>query len=88
MKNRIHSRIHRVAAAMAILGLALCAPGAEAADRSTAPGTFVGADLITDPDEDFLGHLGKGVGLLFPEVTVVLVVHLAVVRLSRTQVAP
>ena len=48
MKYRIHTRIHRTAAAMAILGLALCVPGAVAADRTTAPGTFVGADLITE----------------------------------------
>lgn len=48
MKHRIHSRIHLVAAAIVIFGMVLCLPGAAAADRSTAPGTFVGADLITE----------------------------------------
>ena len=51
MNNGIRNGFHRIAATTAILGMALCTPGATAADRSTAPGTFVGSDLITEDVE-------------------------------------
>jgi hypothetical protein len=40
-----------VALVVALLGTAIAAPGAAAADRTTAPGTFVGSDLVTEDVE-------------------------------------
>jgi predicted enzyme related to lactoylglutathione lyase len=51
MNIGIQSRFHKIATTMAALGIVLCLPGATAADRSTAPGTFVGSDLITEDVE-------------------------------------
>ncbi len=48
MKHLSHLGIRWIPIAITCLCLALVVPGAIAADRSSAPGTFVGADLITE----------------------------------------